>query len=69
MKPRERKARVLKVLARTPGKSQNDLAREIGITPAYFSMILSGDRRPSLPIAIKLEQFTGIPAEEFAEAS
>ena len=68
MKPKERKARVLKVLART-GQSQNGLAREMGITPAYFSMILAGERRPSLPVAIKLEQFTGIPAEEFAEAS
>lgn len=67
MKPAQRQARVRRLLK--GGKSQNDLAREIGISPAYLSMILAGKRRPSLPLAFKLEEFTGIPAEEFVEAA
>lgn len=48
-------------------KSQNQLARNVGITSSYLSMILTGSRNPSLRLATLLEEHTGIPAREFAQ--
>ena len=62
----QRKARIKRGLDRA-GKSQNALARELGISHAYMSAIVNGTRRPSLPLAFKLQAATGIPAEEFVE--
>lgn len=68
MRAEQRKARVRKVI-KARRISQNELARQIGIAPAYLSQILSCHRRPSLPLAFKLEAATGIPAQEFIEAA
>lgn len=68
MKPTERQRRIRRI-AKRANKSQNDLAREIGISPAYLSMILAGIRRPSLFVACKLEKATGIPAQAFVEVA
>lgn len=64
----ERKAHVKKRLKRAK-KSQNALAIELGISRPYLSQILSGKRRPSLPLAFELERALGIPAIEFAEVA
>jgi transcriptional regulator with XRE-family HTH domain len=50
-------------------KSQNQLATELGISKAHLSQILSGKRRPSLPLALLLEEKTGVPARDFAEVA
>jgi len=50
---------------RAGGHTQRWLARELGVTPTYISMILNGRRTPSLLIAKHLEDLTGIPATAF----
>jgi transcriptional regulator with XRE-family HTH domain len=39
-------------------RSQTDFAKEIGISDAYFSRILSGDRGASLTLAAKIRTAT-----------
>lgn len=41
--------------------NQYEFARLLKITEAYLSQILSGRRRPSLPILSEIEDITGIP--------
>lgn len=47
-------------------KNQGEFAQELGISEAFLSQILSGKRQPSLPLAVKLEELTGVPARDFA---
>lgn len=62
--------RVRKVLRRQkPPKTQEWLADQLGISKSYLSMILAGKRRPSLPLAIALEDKTGVPMRDFAEVA
>jgi len=42
-----------------------DLAAQCGTSEASMSRIERGAQTPSLPIAVKLEEITGIPAREF----
>lgn len=51
------------------GKTQNELARELGISHAHLSQILNGIGQPSLDLAVALEAKTGIPVREFLKAS
>lgn len=46
-------------------RSQAALAKELGLSTAYVSMLLKGQRTPSLPVAKQLQELTGIPATEF----
>lgn len=64
-----KRKRIFKQLKRDTGKSQNAIARELGISHAYLSAIVNCKRRPSLPLAFKLQDVTGIPAQEFAEVA
>lgn len=50
-------------------RNQEWLAAQLGISRSYLSMILSGQRRPSLPLAVKLEEMTGVKMREFAEVA
>lgn len=36
------------------------IARKAGITPAYMAFIISGKRKPSADVAVRLEAATGI---------
>ena len=47
------------------GFDQRKAAVELAITEAYLSQLLSGDRCPSLTMAVKFEQETGIPTESW----
>ncbi len=47
------------------GKSRADLAREVGVSDVSIWRIEEGRQTPSLRVAAKLEQITGIPAREF----
>lgn len=48
------------------GKTQEWLAEQLGVSPAFVSQILSGVRTPSLAVASRLEALTKVPAKEFA---
>jgi plasmid maintenance system antidote protein VapI len=39
---------------------QSEIALKIGRTQAYVSMLISGKRRPSLDVALKMEKLYGI---------
>lgn len=38
--------------------SQREFARTIGIDPSYLSLLVSGQKRPSLTLAVKIERAT-----------
>ena len=46
-------------------RSQNWLAREIGITPSYLSMLVNGSRHPSSVVRRKMQTALGV--EQFDE--
>jgi len=45
------------------GISQGSLSKRADISQAHLSMILSGERTPSLPLALKLARIANIPVE------
>lgn len=50
-------------------KSQSALARDLSISRSYLSLIVAGKRQPSLSVALRLEEATGIPARSFLKAA
>jgi transcriptional regulator with XRE-family HTH domain len=44
-----------------PDVTQAALAEELGISPNYVSMLASGERQPSLPLAIRISERTRVP--------
>lgn len=60
------RTRLAEYLRRTRLK-QYELAGFLGITDAYLSQVLSGKRRPSLPIAVRIERETGVPVETWVD--
>lgn len=49
-------------------KSQRWLAGRLGISDSFLSELLSGKRAPSLGLAVKIENFTGITARQMTTA-
>jgi transcriptional regulator with XRE-family HTH domain len=47
------------------GRNQREWALELGITPAYLSQIVNGERIPALPLAIRMSRETKIPIDMF----
>lgn len=45
------------------GTPQFQLAKKAGITQGHLSLILSGERTPSLPLALELAKIANIPVE------
>ena len=45
--------------------TQEELARELGISQGYLSMLLNGTRVPSLEMAQRISEKTGVPIESF----
>lgn len=45
------------------GLAQHTIAKRAGITQAHMSNILSGERTPSLPLALKLAKIANVPVE------
>lgn len=58
------KARV-RLALRRGHHTQRWLARRLGVSPQYIAMILNGRRTPSLVLAKRLEDLTGIRATDF----
>lgn len=48
---------------RERGVSQNALARELSISPAHLSRILSGKRRLGIDNAMRIARILGVPME------
>lgn len=46
--------------------TQRELAELAGISEAMVSRILSGQNTPSLPVALRLAELTGVPIKQFA---
>lgn len=44
------------------------VAAELGISRQFFSEIRSGKRTPSLVVAVRIEDLTGIPPRSFVAA-
>jgi transcriptional regulator with XRE-family HTH domain len=45
------------------GITQQDLAKKAEIGQPHLSLILKGERTPSLPLALKLSRIANIPVE------
>lgn len=43
-------------------KKQRDVARSLRVSEGQMSLLVSGQRRPSLVLATRIEKLTGIPA-------
>lgn len=43
--------------------SQAEVADTLGITQGYLSLIVSGDRQPSLDLAVRISDLTGVPVD------
>jgi transcriptional regulator with XRE-family HTH domain len=41
--------------------TQDAIARQLGITGAYVSLIAAGKRQPALKLALRIEALTGVP--------
>lgn len=48
-------------------RTQRWLAAKLGCTPTYVTLLLSGQRTPSLAMAKRIQQITGIPATDFVD--
>lgn len=46
-------------------ENQYELAELLELAEAHLSQLLSGKRRPGLPIAVRIEERTGVPAESW----
>lgn len=53
----------LKAYFRAEGRTQGDLAHELGISPALMSMYKHGDRQPPLALALRISERCRIPPE------
>lgn len=51
-----------------PSKTQAWLASELDLSTSFLSELLSGQAVPSLPLAIRIEELTGIPPRDLAVA-
>ena len=47
------------------GVSTADLGRRVGRSKSFISRVATGQRQPSLEVAAKLSQETGLPAQKF----
>lgn len=45
------------------GTTQQALAGKLGIQSSYVSLITSGQRQPSLKLALRISEETGVPIE------
>lgn len=51
----------LKQYMEASGRTQLELADEVGISQPHLNQIIAGNRRPSPDVAAKLEKITGVP--------
>lgn len=53
------------------GRRKANFAEEIGTSPSYLSQLLSGHRRPSFRLMLKIQEATGgdVPVSAWVEQS
>ena len=51
-------------LVRVSGKTDEQLAREVGCSRSMFTKIRLGTATPSLPLAVKISRAMGVPVED-----
>lgn len=51
------------------GFNQVEAADRLGMTEGFISFLLNGHRRPSLAMAVKIEESTGIPASAWVKSA
>lgn len=49
------------------GLTQAELARELGISESFLSMIKSRERQPTLPLALKISARCHVPLESLLQ--
>jgi transcriptional regulator with XRE-family HTH domain len=54
--------------ART-GKTQQSLAARLGVSRPYVSLLASGERQPSLDLALRISELTGVPLDALVVAT
>ncbi len=52
---------LLRVVVRLSGKPQKDIAKRLGVSPAFLCQILRGSRRPSEKIIHRLAKILNYP--------
>lgn len=57
----------LRKFRRATGKSMDELAAEVGVSPSQMSRIERNGTH-SLPVALRLADITGLPVKSFAPA-
>lgn len=44
------------------GQTREDVAARLGVSVSYISLLVARKRQPSLPLALRIESLTGVPA-------
>lgn len=57
------KYRTLADYFKQTGKTQESLAKKLGVKSAYVSMLAAGKRQPGLTLALEISRITGVPVE------
>lgn len=57
--------KMLKEEINSRGIMTNHVAKEIGISPQYFSQVLNGNKKLSTDVAIKASYALGLPVDYF----
>ena len=55
----------VRAYSKRSGKSQNQIAKDLGISAAHLSFVLRRMRVPSRSLAVAIETMTGVPARAF----
>lgn len=63
MKRRKAYATLRDYMDAHPELTQEALAKRLQITQGHLSLILSGERTPSLPLAVELARIANVPVE------
>lgn len=51
------------------GFKQREVAERLGITEGHLSLIVNGKRQPSLTLAVKISELTGISSAELLKVA
>lgn len=61
-KPKTKPRTLAEFFEQDGAPTQGVIAKQLGVSPAYISMIAAGSRQPSLGLALEIHKLTGVPA-------